>query len=292
MSPAIAQQPPRPAPPDTEIYLAPLTMSADSVQVGTPVNITSSPGYDNQPAFTQDGASILFTSARGGGQTDIYRYDIGSSRVTQVTSTPESEYSPTETPDGGLSVVRVERDGTQRLWRFTLEGREPRVILESIKPVGYHAWADDHTIALFVLGSAENKQPSTLQLADTRTGTARQLAADIGRSLLRIPGGRTISFAQRDGDASLIKELDPATGGIRLLTSAVPGSGDVDCAWGPGGLLLMARGDRLYAWRRDLAVKEPMRWTEATSLERLGLHGVTRLAISPKGDRIALVGTP
>ena len=42
------------------------------------MNITRSPGYDNQPSFTPDGAAILFTSNRGGTQTDIYRYDVGS----------------------------------------------------------------------------------------------------------------------------------------------------------------------------------------------------------------------
>ena len=58
-------------------------------------------------------------------------------------------------------------------------------MLENVKPVGYHAWADDHTLALFVLG-----QPATLQLADTRTGTARTIASDIGRSIQRIPANR------------------------------------------------------------------------------------------------------
>ena len=45
-------------------------------------------------------------------------------------------------------------------------------MLADVKPVGYHAWADDHTLALFVLG-----QPATLQLADTRTGKAESPAA-------------------------------------------------------------------------------------------------------------------
>jgi hypothetical protein len=67
---------------------------------------------------------------------------------------------------------------------------------DNVKPVGYHAWADDHTLALFVLG-----QPATLQIADTRTGTARVIARDIGRSIQRIPGSTpvsSISFVQRE----------------------------------------------------------------------------------------------
>src|SRR6185295_11787244 len=103
--------------------------------------------------------------------------------------------SPTVTPDGRhLSVDPVSSDGTQRLWQFTLEGTQPALVLERVKPVGYHAWADDHTLALFVLG-----EPATLQLADTRTGDAEVLARGIGRSLQRIPGRATISVVERDG---------------------------------------------------------------------------------------------
>jgi Tol biopolymer transport system component len=277
-----------PARPDTEIFLASLKTQDGRIELGQPVNITRNPGYDNQPFFTRDGGSVLFTSVRGGGsQSDIYRYDIAESRLTQVTDTPESEYSPTVTPAGNLSVVRVEldKDSTQRLWQFTADGRDPRVVLDQVKPVGYHAWADDHTVALFVLG-----KPATLQLADSRTGAARLIASDIGRSLQPIPGGHTISFVQREGSGDtarlMIKELDPATGKAALLTSAVGGGNDADLAWTPDGTLLMARGDLLYAWRRRDA-----EWKRVVELDRLGLRGVSRIAVSPAGDRIALVGT-
>src|SRR5262249_19832508 len=156
------------------IFLAAFTTRGQPA-VARAVNITHTPGYDNQPSFTPDGAGLLFTSNRGGTQTDIYRYDIAAATTARLTDTPESEYSPTVTPDGKhLSVIRVEGDGTQRLWRFTLEGTEPELVLERVKPVGYHAWADDHTVALFVLG-----QPTTLQLADTRSGNAVEVSRGI-----------------------------------------------------------------------------------------------------------------
>src|SRR5215471_14531613 len=161
------------APPDTEIYLMPMKVADGTITIGAPADITNNPGYDNQPFFTADGRSILFTSIRNGGtQTDIYRYDITTAQIAQVTNTPESEYSPTITPSGTLAVVRAELDGqsTQRLWQFSADGRDPRVVLADVKPVGYHAWADDHTVALFILGA--NGAASTLRLADARTGAS------------------------------------------------------------------------------------------------------------------------
>jgi hypothetical protein len=49
-------------------------------------------------------------------------------------------------------------------------------------------------------------------------------------------------------------------------------------------VLLMAHGDVLYKWKRGDAA-----WTRLADLAPLGLHGVTRMAVSPSGDRIAFV---
>ncbi|HXI27546.1 MAG TPA: hypothetical protein VNG89_03970 [Vicinamibacterales bacterium] len=283
------QPPPRAqapaAPPDTEIFLAAFSARGQPA-VARPVNITHTPGYDNQPSFTSDGASLYFTSNRGASQTDIYRYDIAAETTARVTETPEGEYSPTVTPDGRhLSVIRVEADGTQRLWQFTLEGTQPALVLERVKPVGYHAWADDHTLALFVLG-----EPATLQLADTRSGDAVEIARGILRSVLRVPRTGTISFVDKDEDGSLmVRELDPKTRAVTTIVAAVAGAKEADLAWTPDGQLLMAEKDVLYGYKRDAKG-----WTRLADLAALGLHGVTRLAVSPKGDRIAIVaaGTP
>jgi hypothetical protein len=225
---------------------------------------------------------------RGAAQTDIYRYDVGSRQTTRVTDTPESEYSPTATPDGRhFTVIRVEADGAQRLWRFTMEGKDPSVVLADVKPVGYHAWANADLLALFVLG-----QPATLQVGDTRTGRAEIVARNIGRSIQRIPGGG-ISFVQRgsrpdspaDAPAPLtIMELDTPTKKIGRLTDTVPGAREADLAWMPDGTLLMAHDNALHAWRRGDA-----QWTRAIDLGASGITGATRLAVSPKGDAIAIV---
>lgn len=285
------------APPDTEVFLASLSIRDAKVEIGKPINISNSAGYDNQPSFTPDGAAILFTSVRGDRKpdpanpaatgSDIYRYDIAGGRLSQVTSTPEAEYSPTVTPDGRhISVIRVEADGTQRLWRFTTEGKEPELVLRDVKPVGYHAWASPTLLALFVLG--QQGRPATLQLADSRTGEAQVVATGVGRSIQRIPGAG-VSFVQRaaaEGQLPVltISELDPSTRQTRPLVPAPAGATEADTAWTPDGVLLVTARGQLFAWRRGEPEMRPV-----GDLAALGLRAVTRLAISPKGDRIALV---
>jgi len=245
------------------------------------LNITDRSGYDNQPSFSNDEQGVYFTSVRDDGQADIYRYEIGSRRTTRVTaSAPESEYSATPIENGrAISVVRVERDSTQRLWRFPLDGSAPSVILERIRPVGYHAWADDHTVALFVLGS-----PNSLQLADTRTGSADTIATGIGRSLHRIPGTNRISFVRKVSAAEWwIESLDPVTRAATRLVQLPEGVEDY--AWFPDGSIVCGRGSRLLWW----SGKPGVDWQEIADLSSAGVHGITRLAVSPHGGRLALV---
>ena len=269
--------------PDTEIWLAPLRVEGGVAVVGAPANVTRRVGYDNQPSFTPDGRALLYTSQRDG-QTDVYRYDLATRATTAVTATPESEYSPAVSPDERwLTVVRVEADSAQRLWRFPLDGRgTPQLLLRDVRPVGYFAWADASTIALFVLGA--DGAPNTLQVARVRDGGGTDtVMSGIGRSLHRVPGTATVSFVHAAATPRVINVLDPATQAVRRI--AAPLEDSEDFAWLDGERLLMARRDTLFQhgpggddWR---------------AVAPLGTGGrVTRLAVSPRGDWLAFVVEP
>ncbi len=270
---------PAPAPPSTDIFLIDITTTrTGNLKVGQPVKITDWSGYNNQPAFMPDGKSILYTSIREK-QADIYRFDIGTAATTQVTNTPESEYSPTLMPDGkSISVVRVESDGTQRLWKFPLAGGAPSLVLEKIKPVGYHLWVDDDTLALFVLG-----KPNTLQLVDLRSGKAEVIAENPGRILRRVPHENKFSFVHKVSDQEwLVKIFDLKTRNVATFIKTFPGVEDY--AWTPSGVLLMANESKLFGRK-----KSDFAWVELADFSHAGLKNITRIAVSPKGDRIAVV---
>src|SRR6266849_5347662 len=270
---------PAATPPVSDIFIIDVKTRDGQMKFGQPLKITNFVGYNNQPSFLPDGHSILYTSIRNK-QADIYRYDIKSGATTQVTNTAESEYSPTLMPDGKfISVVRVEADGTQRLWRFPLAGGAPSLILEKTKPVGYHLWIDERTLALFILG-----KPNTLQLVDTRTEKAETIAENPGRILRRIPHENKLSFVHKISDREwAIKAFD-----LRMRTSAslidtLPGVEDY--AWMPSGALLMGKDSKMFS----VIPLTGKSWSEVADFSNAGLKNITRIAVSPKGDKIAVV---
>lgn len=268
------------APPGTDIWLAELRTVDGLPAFEGAENVTAREGYDNQPTFLpEDGSAFLYTVIDETGRADIWRYELAAGTATPVTRTaPESEYSATPLPGGGgFSTVRVEADSTQRLWRFDMDGTDPRLVLEGVAPVGYHAWGDETTVALFVLGA-----PATLHVADTRTGESRMVVEGIGRSMHPVPGRHAVSFTRitEDGE-SWITEYDLDTGEARPLVRALD-DGDFH-AWTPEGILLMGSGPTVRAW--DEAAGE---WREVGRLPAGAT--VSRLAVSPDGTRIAVVG--
>lgn len=278
---------PRGQVPDTDIWVADLAVSGDSIRIHNPRNLTRRPGYDNQPAFLPDGRGFLYAAADSAGRTDVYRCDLADGRIVRVTRTPESEYSPTplSAPATGFCAVRVEADSTQRLWRFDDDGSNPLPVMASVDSVGYFAWLDDGRVAVFVLGNEGRGEPHTLRLADVATQRETVVARDIGRFIARVPGTRDLSYiARRDDGAWEFRLLAAGRDAPRPLIG-VPGDGQ-DAAW-LDDTLLSARGTAVFA-------AHPLRsdaWWPVADLGAAGVTAITRIAVSPARDHIAFVAT-
>ena len=116
--------------PNTDIFLSRVTMRDGALVVQPPINLTRRDGYDNQPSFDAKGRVIYYTRRAPNAllrdslrdvQTDIWSYALDGSAHATVAVTAESEYSAQLTDDGkAITVVRVERDSAQHLWRFPL----------------------------------------------------------------------------------------------------------------------------------------------------------------------------
>ena len=265
--------------PSTDIWVGWLDRGADgTLSVRDLVNATDRDGYDNQPSFNPAGTAIYYTAGVDATQTETFRYRLDGGAVEQVTHSPDaSEFSPTLIPGQDAFSAIHEARGLQYLWRYGTDGSELGPIFATVEPVGYHAWADDRTAAMFVLGD-----PPTLQVGDALSGEVRTVAENPGRSIHRIPGTAGISFVRKVADGDWwIERLDPATGATAPIAQTLPGREDY--AWTPTGEILMGDGTALHAWTADAG------WTGVAVPARDDAGDISRLAVSPDGSRIAMV---
>src|ERR1041385_1393642 len=169
----------------SEIFLFDLRLKKDNVSIDNPKNITNHKGYDNQPFFHIDKNLIYYASFNDEGRSDIKFYNYKSGETKSLTQTQEREYSPTLTPDKEFISCIIQRDnGAQDLGKYPVAGGEPTVIINSLI-VGYHVWADNSHLGLFVLG--QNGGPNDLHYFRLPTKSDTIVAQGIGRSLHKIP---------------------------------------------------------------------------------------------------------
>jgi len=269
-------------PPASEIYLVDVSYSsAGEMGFRKPINITHRKGYDNQPSFSNDGKFLYYVSIREDKQADIYKYEIATGTTTQFTKTTESEYSPTETPDGKyISVVRVEKDSAQRIWKFPLNGNQPELVFKKVDSIGYHCWITNDSVALFVLG-----KPERLTTVGKSMKT-KAFADHIGRCTTKIPGTKSLSFiSKRMGKDSItwrICRLDE-NGKVNTIVETLKGSEDY--CWTSTGKILMAQGPIIYS----NAPAQNKKWNELINFSSSGIKKINRISLSSDSKKLAIV---
>jgi hypothetical protein len=255
---------------DTDVYVLDLA----SLRVN-PLNISKNPDYDNQPSFW-DKDHLLFSSTMAD-QTDIVRYHLNNPRLERLTNTSYgSEYSPLRIPGSeDFSAIRLDTTGLQRLYRYDLEGKSQ--LLFSPLKIGYHRWVSSNSALCTVL--VENRMD--LVLADSAK-SSKIIAKQVGRSIHAIPKTRLFSFIQQTEGQAFVNSYDPISNEITKLLTLPKGVQDI--AWLPSGILIFGQGNTLYQWNSKISngVEE---WKK---LE--GIKNITRLAVSPNGQLLALVG--
>jgi len=265
--------------PGTEVILFDLETIETGFKISNPINVSQNKGYDNQPYFLPDGSGLLYSSAVDDGNTEIILYKLDNKEKKQLTNTPGSEYSPTVTPDGKhFTSILLEKDGTQLLWKYNIETGIAEITIEDLK-IGYHCWFNKSTIVSFVLGDTV-----TMQVSNLTNGKNKIVTKNIRRSLHKIPLQEKTSFIQQESDGIwMIKWLNPATGESGNIVQSLNNSQDM--AWSPTGDIIMGQENKLFFYKPGTSNS----WTEFADLEKYGYYGITRIAISPKADKVAVV---
>jgi hypothetical protein len=262
----------------TDIYLFDMVIGDSLIVINNPIDISEgNKGYDNQPSFLNDGSGVLFTSTRND-QTDIVLYNIENSTKAWLTDSEANEYSPIQMPNKKyFSAVRLEKDGNQLLWKYSFNKRKQEVLIHNLK-VGYHAWLNKKMIVSFVLND-----PPSLVVTNLKYKIKYPIDKNIGRSIVKIPNTELISIISLEHGESEIYSINPINSDKKYIADALEGSQDL--AWTPDGTLIMGKEDKLYKLRAGV----DKTWIEFASLQSFGLTGITRLAISPFGNKIVIV---
>jgi hypothetical protein len=267
----------------TDIYLFDLSEQDNSITIKNPVNISKNNGYDNQPCFTEDGTAILFASFRDG-QSDVAKYFIDEKYKVWLTQTEESEFSPMPVPGKKkyFTCVRSNLDGTQFLYKYNYRNKPPELLIPNIK-VGYYLWFNSKVLVSFVIDDVE-----TLQVSNFKYKIKYPIQSYIGRSIHKIPessglGQDQISFISLSHESPEIYAINPLNSESKYITDALPGSQDL--TWTTQGSILMGKGDMIYKFRPDMDES----WQPIQIESEFPIEGITRLALSPDGKKLAVV---
>lgn len=260
---------------DTEIFLFDIDATQDKPVLNNKKNISQNKGYDSQPQFLADNV-IIYAGTREG-QTEIIQYMRGTSKQFN-TSTQGGEYSPQfMMGKRGISAVRLDPDGLQRLYHYLPRKTEtPTLVKDAV--VAYYTWFDKNTIVgadivgdnlHLVIHHLDSKKTEDLKIA-------------VSRSFHKIPETPLVSFIDKTSQPWMVKSFDPAT---KKITNIIPlDEGVEDINWLPDGRLLAAKGNTIF-------VKDKNAWKVFHSFKDTTLQDITRFAIAPSGNQIAIVST-
>lgn len=207
------------------------TVPADG---GTPRQVSTGEWPANGNTWTPDGKALLFTSNRVSDaeyswrQSDIYKVDVASGTIAQLTKRNGPDGNPVPSPDGRY-VAYTGYDSTDATWKDAIlyvmdaDGSNPRALTEKLdrSPSGM-MWSPDGSGVYF---NVENEGARNLYFVSLK-GDVRQVTkgaqvltvSDLGKSYLAVG---TMSTSSKPTDVVV---FDVRTPQIRQLTDV---NGDV-----------------------------------------------------------------
>ncbi len=263
--------------PNTDIFLFEIKKSQTGISIEKGSNITNRDGYDNQPYFMPDNEHLLYASIPGDNQADLYRYSIKTLKTERLTESKQSEYSPQLTPDAKhISVVMVEKDSTQRIWQYNLNGHNESLLISQQDSIGYYSWLNTDSILFF-----KTTEPAQLYLYTISLTKAVWLADNITRSFKPI-NASSFFYVVKENGKNQVRVYDMKIRKSTLFAEAQ--SSNDDFVWDAELGLIKSEGSKLY--RYNATAKN---WIELVDFSGSGLKKISRFAFSKNGKYLAVV---
>ncbi len=265
--------------PETEIFLADIEIKNKLIKFEKAENITNRKGYDNQPYFMPDGKSILFSSEIGADKKiHTCLYSIKSKKITQLTNTSTSEYSPMLTLSGQtISCVVVEEDSAQRIWLYDSKtGAKKACLTEGTDSIGYYSWLGKDSLLYYKL-----TDPHSLRVLNLKTGEDNWLCNHPTRSFKKI-NNTTIFYVIHEEKENLIYFFDTHTKKATLFATDKPENEDY--VWLDDLGMIKSEGSKLYHYSTETKV-----WVEVADFTSYEIKKITRFTFSADKKRLAVV---
>lgn len=268
---------------NTEVYLFDLNTSETGLELTNMINVSNNPGYDNQPSFIYE--DILLFAGNNDGQTDIAQYNIETKiRSWLNTQTDGGEYSPQKLPSGDdVAAVRLDLDGLQRLYTYNSSNENPVMVIDGLA-VAYFLFYNDNILISAVLGDGT----LDLVISNLNEKTNDTLLVDVGRSIHKVPFKKSISYTAINEEKNHDLYLLDIDGNLESYFVCQLPIGVQDYIWLNETQILIGSKNKLYVYN-TLDIQE---WKEVASLEDYQIANITRLAVNPKGTKLAVVGEP
>ena len=269
--------------PSTDIYTLSLKANETKVLIEDPVLVTgfNLGGYNNQPHFIDDDHLLVTSDYKSLGLTDILELDTRLNRITRITHTEESEYSPILMSSGlDFSVVRQELDDSEQvpqvLWSYPVDRSSAgQQVIPDIQNIGYYVWITKDQIAMFIVD-----ETPYLVLYNIQINTSTRIAKDIGRCL-KTDGKGQIYYIQKSSDGNDIRSYDIYLGRSKRVAPALNNQQDFDIL--PNGHLISAESATLKTYIPSISTQ----WREIIDLSHAGISDISRIASSR--NKVAIV---
>ena len=131
---------------------------------------------------------------------DVYVYDIGARRHTNLTDDPANDVKPTWSGDGKQIAFLSNRDGMRDLYAVDADGRRVRRLTNSPERESEPAWSPNSRYIAYTLYSDDPDALTPVVLLDVRTGEERAITAGTGVADLAtswFPSSDRILFSRR-----------------------------------------------------------------------------------------------
>jgi hypothetical protein len=269
---------------DSEIFLLDIKFKQDKIEISNVKKISNNKGYNNQPIFVSND-KILFTSERNL-QNDIVQYDSSENSLKYLTNTLTSEYSPIRYKKNKVTAVSLDKKGEQYLRIYNVKDNTFKIPFTD-KIVGYYNYSKK--IKNQIVSSVLENNELVLYTSNLKTKTHTYIDNNTGRSIHNIPknkfGEEKISYISKKDSIWNINYADLSSYKTKTITTTLNNNEDI--CWFKDGSILTSNKNNLYIFNSKLSKD----WKLLCSLEEYGITNISRIAINPNNDKLALVNS-